>query len=267
MLHTPSASAAARPSSLRHRARRLLAAGALAAAAVAVTAGSAAADPIGSVTADGSPIIASSHLVPSDVTLSGGRLSFVNPPGDLYDSLTEIDGTVAGGTVNSIQAPFFEISCQISGPNFQCPTGIGIGPGSNIFYPFNYTGGHGLSSVNLIFDLGAPVPCLNGGGDVLADPLLAIAASPDCNVPGNAKITGAHIDAQAGNATFRFKAHGAHSFSCELIRNHKIAFQNSCSSPKRYHGPLGAGHYVFVVWGADAGGLSHKSATKTFTLG
>jgi hypothetical protein len=269
MLHTPSASAAAPPSSLRHLARRLLAVGALAAAAVAataVTAGPAAADPIASVTADGAPIIASSHLVPSDVSLSGGQLSVINPPGDGYDTLTEVDGTVAGGTVNSIQAPFFPITCQISGASFKCPTGIGIGPGSNINFPISYTGDHGLSNVDLIFNLGQPVPCLNGGGDVLADPLLAVAAAPDCNVPGNAKITGAHIDSHAGKATFRFKAHGAHSFSCELVRNGTIAFQNSCSSPKIYHGPLGAGKYVFVVWGADAGGLSHKSATKKFTL-
>jgi hypothetical protein len=267
MLHTPSASAAAPSSSLRHRARRLLAIGALAAAAVAVTAGSATADPIASVTADGAPIIASSHLVPSDVTLSGGQLSVINPPGDGYQTLTEVDGTVAGGTVNSIQAPFFPVTCEISGASFKCPTGIGIGPGSNINFPIDYTGDHGLSNVNLIFNLGQPVPCLTDGGNVLADPLLAaVADAPDCNVPGNAKITGAHVDSHAGKATFHFKAHGAHSFSCELIRNGAIAFQNSCSSPKTYHGPLGAGKYVFVVWGADAGGLSHKSATKKFTL-
>jgi hypothetical protein len=264
MHQIPSATPA---SSLRRRARRLIAAGALAAAAVAVTAGPAAADPIAQVTADGAPIIARSNLVPSDVTLSDGQLNVVNPPGDGYQVLTEVDGTVAGGTVNSIQGPFYMVDCEVTGASFKCPTGIGIGPGSSISFPISYTGDDGLSTVNLSFNLGQPVPCLTDGGDLLADPLLAVVASaPDCNVPGNAKITGAHINSHAGKAKFTFKAHGAQSFSCELIRNHKIAFQNSCSSPKTYHGPLGAGKYVFVVWGSDAGGLSHKSATKTFTL-
>lgn len=136
MTSSPSAPASspASPRGIRRRARRLLVAGALVVSAVALSAGPAAADPIGQLQVNGSSAsVASAGFSASDVTFSGGRLEVNLPMSEQAGVLSEVDGTLNDSSVSITHISLLTLDCTWSGPNFQCPVGF-VGPGSNAFW-------------------------------------------------------------------------------------------------------------------------------------
>jgi hypothetical protein len=88
----------------------------------------------------------------------------------------------------------------------------------------------------------------------------------NCNPPTGTKITVAKINQGRHTAFFRFTAHHASRFQCELIRNGKIMFRRTCNSPKPYANPLSKGRYLFVVMGVNHAGMDPVPAMKLFGL-
>jgi hypothetical protein len=239
----------------------------------ALTVGPAAADPVRQVLVDGHAINGPGFNA-SDVTFANGVLSVTNPVGDPDDTITEIDGTVSSGSVSitSVDGTFDPCSWSGTPQSFQCPTGIGIGPGSNISLQlaFSQPYSQGLSAVNVIFDFGLPPACADPSSSTQSTAqhvaLRMSAAAVNCNPPGQTKLLSANINHQRRTASFHVTAHQATGYKCELLRNRRLMFLHTCSSTKTYGNPLPAGNYTFVAWGTDAGGLSAHPVIKTFTI-
>jgi hypothetical protein len=99
-------------------------------------------------------------------------------------------------------------------------------------------------------------------GQSSGDAVIAVRCAP----PGPTTISHTSIDHHARTASFRYHAQHAMHYECELIRNKRMKFRAPCGSAKDYAHGLPHGHYVFVVWGVNAGGGSAKAAADKFTL-
>jgi len=252
----------------------VLASAVFALVASALTVSPAAADPVGQVLVDGHAINGPGFKA-SDVTFANGVLSVTNPVGDPDDTITEIDGTVNSGSVSITSVNGTFDACSVSGApqSFQCPTGIGIGPGSNISLQLTFSQPYsqGLSAVNVIFDFGLPPACADPSSSTQstvtqhAAPLMS-ADAVNCNPPGGTKLLNANSNQRRRTASFHLSAHQATGYKCELLRDRRLMFLHTCPSTKTYGNPLPPGAYTFVAWGMDAGGLSAHPAIKTFTI-
>jgi hypothetical protein len=249
----------------------VLASAVLALAGSTLAAGPASADPIGQVLEDGQAVASGPGLQASNVSFSGGVLHVSNPAGNPEDTITEIDGTLNSSSVSITSLSGTFDSCRWSGTpqSFQCPTGIGIGPGSDISLRFGFSQPYsqGLSSVNVIFDFGLPPACADAPSASTDQAALQLTTDDvNCNPPGATMLISATINAQRRTASFHFTASHATSYKCELVRDHRVMFRHACGTMKTYAGPLSAGSYIFVAWGMDAGGMSRAPAVKRFAI-
>lgn len=262
------------PLASRRRVMAVLASAVFALVGSVLTVSPVAADPVGQVLVDGHAINGPGFNA-SDVTFANGVLSVTNPVGDPDDTITEIDGTVSSGSVSitSVSGTFDACSWSGTPQSFQCPTGIGIGPGSNISLQLTFSQPHsqGLSAVNVIFDFGLPPACADPSFSAQSAvtqraAFLTSAQAVNCKPPGQTKLLSANINQRLRTASFHLSAHQATGYKCELLRDRRLMFLHTCSSTKTYGNPLPSGNYTFVAWGTDAGGLSAHPAIKTFTI-
>jgi hypothetical protein len=231
----------------------------------------AAADPIGQVLVDGHATT-SGGLQASNVTFSGGVLSVTNPAGNPEDTITEVDGTLNSSSVSITSITGSFDACRWSGvpESFQCPTGIGIGPGSNISFniAFSQPYSQGLSSVNVIFDFGLPPACAGDSSNAARQAARRLTVDDvNCNPPGATRLISANINTHQRTASFHFTAKRATSYKCELVWDRRLIFRHACGAIKTYANPLSPGKYIFLAWGIDAGGISRSPAIKRFTIG
>jgi hypothetical protein len=234
--------------------------------ATSLTVAPAVADPIQHVTINGAIPDANGTGLQVGVTLSAGQLTLTNPASNNAD-IIGVSGTLNSGTVSLTNVLGFFQECQSSPTAFQCDTGIGIGPGSDITFTLDYSQPYsgGLSSVNVMFD--NPACSAAAEKEQSATSAAATVSDANCTVPSNTTITSAMINKTRHTASFHFKARHATSFRCELIRGDHIVFLHSCRSPARYFGkPMTAGNYIFLVRGVNAAGLDPKFARRNFTL-
>jgi hypothetical protein len=203
------------------------------------------------------------------------------------DLLTGVTATINPGSTNTVSTnfkggnndlpgifatmscdPFSSRSHPVFTPSFTCNARLPVDQDFSfmVYYdqvqagsgtPVNTT--DGLTSLNVEFNNGHPLSqCAFGAADGVAR------VADACTPPSQTRITQATI---TGNtALFRFTAHHATSFDCELIRKKHSTVRGSCTSPQQYANPLPRGHYVFVVTGVNKGGLDRKPAIKKFTI-
>ncbi len=184
--------------------------------------------------------------------------------------ITNVAATVDSDTVGIVAAhgPFdaqIGQPCDTSGATFSCQTGFGLGPGSNFPFDFSYSDSSftgGLKQVSLTYQTTA---CTGGTASALG-PALAVPAADKCTPPSHTKITFVKINQQKHTAEFKFKAHMAKRFKCDLTRNHHVVFFHTCTSPKKYAAPLKPGNYEFFVDAYNAGGIDPNAAHKKFTI-
>lgn len=202
----------------------------------------------------------SSNDVGDEITAVSGQFNHAEPPGNGIDSVDEeIGDSNPGGLIK-----FFTRGEQCFGAgsgfqSFSCPNFFGgFGPGVQQSYvidtSLNVDDPKPLDGIDVTVKM-----CGQTSGDaVVAD---------KCAPPGPTTITQAKINQHARTASFGYNAKRATHYQCELVHNGTVKYQAPCGSTKKYANALPRGHYVFVVWGVNAGGGSAKAAAKKFTLG
>jgi hypothetical protein len=202
----------------------------------------------------------SSNEVGDEITAVSGTFNAAEANAHGFVSVEEAVGNADPGALFSV----FANSAQCFTPggtrqSFTCPNFFGgFGPGAQQSYVIdtnqNQNDPTPLSSVNVTVAL-----CGQNSS-------AAMIAAARCVPPGPTKITKAKIDQHARTASFQYAAKHAMHYECELVFNKAVEHRAPCGSAKKYHGPLAAGKYAFIVWGVNAGGGSATAAKKKFTI-
>jgi hypothetical protein len=180
------------------------------------------------------------------------------------------DNSFEGEPVGQPQR-WYSFACNFAEPTASTDVGALL-PGQSQTFHYNFGNGPtskspaGLDQLWVSFDFSNQPPfCRPSITNSMRTAPLAFVAD-DCTTPARTSITEDKINQRKHTAFFRFKADHAKKFQCELLRNGKVKYKASCNSPKPYSNRLESGHYVFIVAGVNKVGKDPNPAMRSFVL-